>query len=141
MKSYNQQGNVINVSQLFASLEVVSRSIAQIVFFEYNNFDEIASPNQLMFCDWKDVENLLVVVPEHWLSDTKFRMKFEGSRFHQYKKDICLYYDGIDEKEKEFRKELRQRVGYSLFADFYNNYHVGEFNLSKFVRNDRWNAR
>ena len=42
----------------------------------------------------------------------------------------------FNKTEKEFRKELRQRVGYSMFADFYdNNHNIGEFNLSKFVRN------
>ena len=172
MKGYNQlnktQLNVINIAKLMESLEVTKNIIHQIVFFEYNNYDEMVVPSQLLFSDWKNVENLFVVVPPHWLNDDKFKLKFEGSTFTSIKKDICYYYtqddhieikeskedDDDDEehkhqdiyddeqqllpfnlREKEFRKELRQRVGYSMFADFYNNNHIGEFNLSKFVRN------
>lgn len=171
MKGYNQlnktQLNVINIAKLMESLEIAKNIIHQIVFFEYNNYDELVLPSQLLFSDWKNVEDLLVVVPPHWLNDDKFKLKFEGSTFSAIKKDICYYYtkddhieikenkDDDDEddnqhqdiyddekqllpfnlREKEFRKELRQRVGYSMFADFYNNNHIGEFNLSKFVRN------
>ena len=168
MKGYNQlnktQLNVINISSLMESLEVTKNIIQQIVFFEYNNYDEFVLPNQLFFSDWKDVNNLLVVVPEHWLNDDKFKQKFQGSTFSNIKKDIVYYYNNdidddddihndndndneekknddndkllpFNQKEKQFRKELRQRVGYSMFGDFYNNNHFGEFSLSKFVRN------
>jgi len=148
-------GNGIDISQLMQSLQVCSSTVRQIVFYEYNNSDELVLPNQLQFADWKRNEHgrkLRVTVPEHWLNDEKFKAKFENATFCNIKMDIVYYYETeekhnvehdnldlvvFDEKEKVARKELRQRVGYSVFADFYSNHHYnpGEFNLAKFVRN------
>jgi len=186
MKGHNQttqaQQNVIQMQPLLRALYATRSSLRQLVFYEYNNYDEEVLPSQIAFDAWPDCQPLLVVMPPHWLNDERFKKRFQGALFSATKMDIVYYYDEDDDdeegdiqqqqandadgdddededeedvdddakmmdgneqrtllpfndKEKVFRKELRQRVGYSVFADFYNMHYVGEFNLAKFVRN------
>ena len=88
----NNSHNVVNIARLMSSLECQKNVIKQIIFYEFNNFDQTIQPCDIMFSDWKKVNDLYVICPLNWLRDEKFKYKFENATFASIQFGLDVYY-------------------------------------------------